>query len=164
MSAATSRIDLSGDPPPPCSPSSLLTAASPAPQERIPLRLLPPLAAASQAPQVRTPFARSQIRESHWHGRLAAAAVPLPAVGATAPTRWSPLPARRFHPLPAGHSPPHLPRCLLPPATGQAKDSRTRRRTENGISKQQVSKHNCLVGAKEVPSGKQHEGPFELTS
>ncbi|KAG2562701.1 hypothetical protein PVAP13_8KG247266 [Panicum virgatum] len=95
MSAATSRIDLSGDPPPPCSPSSLLTAASPAPQERIPLRLLPPLAAASQAPQVRiplrpppkpprspssslaaaslapqvrTPFARSQIRESHWHG------------------------------------------------------------------------------------------------
>lgn len=53
MAAATSRIDLSGDPPPPCWPSSLLVAASPAPQVRPPS---PPLAAASPVPQVRIPL------------------------------------------------------------------------------------------------------------
>ncbi|XP_039771317.1 uncharacterized protein LOC120639528 isoform X1 [Panicum virgatum] len=54
------------------------------------------------------------------------------------------LPSPPGRALPSPPSAPLLPRCLLPPATGQAKDCRTRRRTENGISKQQVRKHNWL--------------------
>ncbi|KAG2633484.1 hypothetical protein PVAP13_2NG170100 [Panicum virgatum] len=105
MAAATSRIDLSGDPSPPRSPSSSLAAASPAPQVLIPLRPLPepPCSPSSSlAAALPTPQVRIHLRPLPGSPRSPSSSL---AAASSAPQVRIPL-----HPLPAPRVPLAWPR------------------------------------------------------